>query len=283
MYVIKASGERGKFDKNRILRTCIRAGADKDLADQVVREVTKRMYDGITTREILRIILSLLKKKNPIVATRYNLKKAVLELGPGGFVFEKFMRKILYINGYDAWFPQILRGACIGHEVDIIAKPREIPEPLAWKDPRKKSIYMIECKYHNAAGIRTGIKTALYVWARFLDLRDGCRKGYCEKFNYPWLISNTKFSHNAIAYTKCMGMRLLGWKYPARQGLEYIIEKNKTYPITILRGLDKHSRKLLFSNDIILCNDLLHTKNLKKTGIKQNKINNLVRQAKLIT
>lgn len=286
MYVIKASGKRVKFDKNRVRRTCMRAGADTNLADAVLREVSNKVYDGMPTRDILRLTLACLKKENPVVATRYRLKKAVLELGPGGFVFEKFVRQLLRIGGYDAWFPKIIRGVCVDHEVDIIAKSPRADEPFPWKVPRNKSIYMIECKYHNAAGVRTGIKIALYVWARFLDLRDGCKKGYCEKFDYPWLISNTKFSRSAKAYAECKNMRLLGWRYPSKAGLEYLIESNKAYPITILRGLDLNSRERLFSQDIILCTDLLDLQKQKareKAGIKQQKLNNLIKQAQLIT
>ena len=80
-------------------------------------------------------------------------------------------------------------------------------------------------------------------------------------------------------------MRLLGWKYPENNGLEYLVEKNKVYPITILRNLDRLSRKILLENDIILCQDLVDTKKdilQRKTKIKHKKLTALLNEARLI-
>lgn len=295
MYIIKASGDRGKFDPDRVYRTCVKAGADNTLANKVLDEIKKNIYNGITTQEILRLILRLLKQDSPAVATRYNLKKAMLHLGPGGFVFEKFIARLLKTYEYKAWHPEIMRGACVNHEIDVIATPVSSVESLPWiktrldstkaRQARKKSIYMIECKYHNAAGIRCGLKVAMYTWARFLDLKQAWRHGYGKRFDYPWLISNTKFSQSAKGYAHCKKMRLLGWKYPENTGLEYLVEKNKVYPITILRNLDRLSRKTLLENDIILCQDLVDTKKdilQRKTKIKHKKLTALLNEARLI-
>lgn len=285
MDVVKASGKREKFNERKVYRTCLRAGANKDLANQIVASVKKKLYNGIKTQEILQLILKLLKVTNPIVATRYNLKKAVLRLGPAGFIFEKFMVRLLQSYNYQARLPEILTGACVNHEIDIIAQPSSSPEPLKWIESRQKNIYMIECKYHNAPGIRCGLKVVLYTWARFLDLQEGWRQKQVEKLDYPWLISNTKFSQSAIQYARCRGMRLLGWRYPQEAGLEYLIEKKKVYPVTILKSLDHATKKRLFSENIILCSDLLSMEKdilYKKTKIKDKKLTSLINEAKLV-
>lgn len=290
MYVIKASGKKAKFQPSKVKKTCLRAGASNFLAEKIVKEVQKKVYNGIKTKDILQLILKLLKKENLIVADRYRLKDAMLELGPAGFIFEKYILSLLKEYHYQAWLPAIMTGACVNHEVDLIGISPSNADCLLEQDFKRKrigqrNIYMIECKYHNAAGIRTGLKTALYVWARFLDLKDIKEKTKGVKVNIPWLISNTKFSDAAIQYAKCKNMRLLGWKYPRGQGLERFIEEKKVYPITILGSLDQNTKRKMFSKNIILCQDLLtksKTYFKKNLQLKENKINSLIKEAKAI-
>lgn len=244
MWVVKSSGETEKFDPEKIKRTCLKAGASEELASKIAREVAKKSYDGISTREVLHITLSLLKKAKPIVAARYDLKGAIFRLGPAGFVFEHFIAEIFKEYSYNTKVHSIIRGGCVSHEIDIIAS----------KDDNN---YMIECKYHNIPGIYTGLRESLYTYARFLDLQDGFKKGLCRKFNQPWLVCNTKFSEDAIQYSICKDMRLIGWNYPENQGLEYLIEKNKLYPVTMIGSLDSGSLEKLSSSDFILAKDLL--------------------------
>ncbi len=297
MYIIKVSGGKEKFNPNKVYRTCRRAGADKTLAGEIAAKVEKQIYSGITTREILRLILNLLSRDNPGAATRYSLKEAILQLGPGGFVFEKFIVRLLQSYGYQAWCPEIIRGACVNHEIDITARadfsteklPFILPKPfLKNKSGRrhgKKITYMVECKYHKTPGNRCDLKQTLYTWARFLDVQEGWRRGYCEKFNYPWLISNTKFSQSAIEYAECKGMRLLGWRYPRRAGLEYLIGQKNFYPITILKTLDSDLREKLFFQDIILCQDLTTIGEgilQRKIDVEDKKLGRLIKEAQSI-
>ncbi len=281
MYIIKASGKKEKFSPAKVHRTCIRAGADKLLADQIVTKIKKEVYNGISSQKILRLILRYLRQRNPIVAARYGLKEAMLGLGPGGFIFEKFIVRLLKAYDCRAWCPPIISGACVKHEVDIIAKTFSDSNFYLPKN-RHEIVYMIECKYHNAPGIRCGLKNVLYVWARFLDLNDAAKLGLTKKFDCAWLVSNTKFSQSATQYAKCKKMRLLGWKYPPKNGLERLIEDKKLYPITILRTLDADSRAKLFSKNYILCQDIISTKRnvlQKKTRIKSKNLTTLINEA----
>jgi len=286
MYVIKVSGKRVKFNPNKVRRTCLRAGANPALADRIVKEVVSHVYNGMETRELLKLILRLLKQKNPAVATRYSLKKAMLSLGPAGFIFEEFMVAVLKSYGYQAWCPPLIQGTCVKHEVDIIAKsPQKKSDPINEKESSHSRTYMIECKYHNAQGIRSGLKEALYVWARFLDIQDAWRQGIGQEFHRPWLISNTKFSNLAIKYAQCKDLRLLGWQHPKGNGLEYLIENKKLYPITILKSLDRSSKEILFSKKIVLCQELISTKKeilKQKTILKDKKLNSLIKEANSI-
>ncbi len=286
MYIIKASGKRVKFNPIKVRKTCLRAGASRDLTDYIVTEVTQHVYDGMETKELLRLILKLLKQKNPVAAIRYNLKKAILDMGPAGFIFEEFILRLLTVYNHQAWFPSLISGACVKHEVDIIAKsPVNEKNFLSQREPGKEKIYMVECKYHNRPGLRSGLKEVLYVWARFLDLYDAWRQRGGQKFDHPWLISNTKFSESAIQYAKCKKIRLLGWQYPKGMGLESLIEKKRLYPITILKSLDWQTREKLFFRKIVSCQDLISVNKeilIRKTMISEMKITSLVDEAKLI-
>jgi len=282
MKVIKASGETQEFQKQKIIRTCKRAGADKKLCLRVAKKVEKKLYEGITTREILDMTLEFLHKENPKIATRYNLKRSMLALGPAGFIFEKFICSFLNEYGYKAFMPDLLSGKCVKHEVDIVSKASK-KEAIPWQETGKGLNYMVECKYHNDAGIRSGIKTALYTKARFLDLQKANNKK--QSFDYPWLISNTKFSNMAIQYSKCEKVRLLGWKHPKGSGLERLIDKKKLYPITILKSANSFVRKTLFSKDIITCKEFLNKKRdfyKKETKIYHDTLISLTDEAKIL-
>jgi len=261
MWVVKASGETEKFDPKKIKRTCLRAGVSEELANKIVKEVKKKSYNGISTKEILNITLKLLNKKKPHVAARYDLKGAMFRLGPAGFIFEHFIGEILKEYKYTTKVHNILKGSCVSHEVDIIATKRN-------------KNYMIECKYHNLPGIYTGLREVLYTYARFLDLLDGAKQKLCQRFEQAWLVCNTKFSEDAIQYSKCKGIKLVGWNYPEDNSLKTLIEKKKLYPITMIRSLDAGSLDKMSYSDFVLAIDLLRIplkelKSITKIPIKK--------------
>lgn len=235
MYVIKASGKKEKFNPDKIKGTMLRAGADEKFADEIVKKVEKEIYNGITTREILDTALEILHNKKPELAALYDLKRAIMNLGPTGFPFEKFFAKILKEHGYKIKIGQTIQGKITSHEIDITAE--------------KNSKYIIECKYHNQAGIYTGMKTALYVYARFLDLK--------KNFDIPWLATNTKFSNKVIKYAKGVNMKLTGWKYPEDENLQTLIHEKKLYPVTILKSVDKNIKGKLLKKGIVTIKDLI--------------------------
>ena len=52
-------------------------------------------------------------------------------------------------------------------------------------------------------------------------------------------------------------LELLGWRYPLDRGLEYLIESQNLYPVTILPSLDDDLARQCFEGKIILVKDLL--------------------------
>jgi hypothetical protein len=212
MLIIKASGEKEKFDKRKVERTARRAGASKSFAREVANKVSKEVHEGMSTKEILKIAIKHLKKDRPI-AEKYSLKKALMELGPTGFPFEHYFAKVLEYYGYKTKVGIFLKGKKVMQEIDILAT-------------KNNKINMIECKYHNTMGNNTDLKVAMYTYARFLDI-----KKYAQS---PWLVTNTKCTHSAIAYASGVGLKVIGWNYPREGNLQDLIEKKGLYPVTAL-------------------------------------------------
>ncbi len=267
MYVTKASGEKEQFQPDKIRHTLARSGAPKPVIENIIKRVEQNLYDGIPTSEILRVALQYLDNEMPHIASRYDLKGAIMRLGPAGYQFEQFVSEVLREQGFSTKVHSIILGFCVAHEIDVIAK--------------KDTTYMVEVKYHNSPGIYTGVKDALYTQARFEDLVDGHKAGKCEQFDKPWLVCNTKFSEEVIRYAKCKGMRLLGWQYP-EESLKKILESKRLYPITALRNVDDYSREKLSQAGLMLCKDLSKKspEELKKiTGIHTKKLSVIIKDA----
>jgi Holliday junction resolvase len=221
IWVVKESGEREQFSKQKAVNALRRAGLSAKESDEVLKALGPRLYDGITTKKIYAMLYELIDELKPEVSHRYNLKRALFDIGPEGYEFEDFIAKLLSLEGYRTELRQTMTGRCVNHEIDVIAA-------------KNNEAYMIECKFHNQYGTRCRIQTVLYVYARFLDLQEGAKKGLCRHLTKPWLITNTKFSEDVISYAECMDVPLLGWRYPFREGLEALIDRTKCYPVTVL-------------------------------------------------
>jgi hypothetical protein len=242
--VRRASGRRQKFNPRKIYRTCIRAGASEEIAESIVKEIEGKVYDGIPTREILNMVIRGLRERGAgVAATRYDLKHAIMRMGPEGFPFETFMAQILERYGYRAKLRQHLHGLCADQEIDIVLE----------KGGKR---HMVEVKYHNAPGIYTGLKEAMYTYARFVDLKQGHEEGKCEDFNGAWLVTNTRSSLEARRYASCKGIKLLGWRQPSGRGLEKMIEERNLYPVTLIHSVDRKAFTALSRAEIMLVDDL---------------------------
>jgi len=217
------------------------------VAEEIVREIEKILYDGITTKEIYSEVSRLLDQKIAVAGLRYKLKEAIMRLGPEGFPFETFFAKLLNRLGYETKLRVKIEGFCATHEVDVVAEKEA--------NGRLKRC-MVECKYHNSLGVYTGLKEALYTYARFLDLTEGWKNGRCEKFDEAWLVTNTKFSKEAKGYGECKGVRMIGWNYPLGRGIEALLEAERVYPVTILRKVGREEIKKLSKANLMTVEDI---------------------------
>jgi hypothetical protein len=264
MRIQKSSGDLEKFSGKKIYNSIREVGGSNKLARNAVLEVKKRYYEGMSTDEILFFLLKFLKQE-PGISERYDLKRAVMSLGPTGFPFESFFARILEYNGFKTSTGNKLKGKIIFHEVDIIAK--------------KEKKFMIECKYHNERGTITRLHPAMYTYARFLDLKE------TQDFDQGWLVTNTKCSPDANNYSKGVGLKITSWNYPKNESLLSLIENKKLYPITILKSLPKRILTKLYSLQITVAKDLLNlnVEELKrKTGLSEKDVRKIQEEVKII-
>ncbi|HMR57063.1 MAG TPA: restriction endonuclease [Cyclobacteriaceae bacterium] len=245
--IIKASGESEAFQKDKLLQSLMRAGASNILAEKVASEVAKGLRNGMSTKHIYKKAHELLRRAARPVAGRYHLKSGIMELGPSGFPFEIYVSEILKQNGFEVLVGKIVEGHCVNHEVDVIAQ----------KDNRH---FMIECKYHNSPGMVCDVKIPLYIQARFQDVEARWKliPGHGEKFHQGWVVTNTRFTTDAIKYAACSGLNLVSLDFPQRGSLRDMIEETGLYPLTCLTTLTQQEKKSLLEKKIVLCRDICH-------------------------
>lgn len=269
IYVTKASGESRPFSEEKLRHSLQSAGATNPQVDFIIKEISNSLYDGMTTRKIYKMAFNLLKDGSKHLAARYHLKQAIMELGPSGFPFERYIAEILNYQGYSTKVGQFIQGKCIMHEVDVIAE-------------KDNSLFMIECKFHNQSGKFNDVQIPLYVQSRFKDieeqwLKDSTHKG---KVHRGWVASNTRFSTAAIQYGTCAGLNLLGWDYPMHHGLKDQIDGLGLYPITCLTTLTHIEKQSLLNLNIVLCKEIYNNRQLLlDSGVKPSRIYSVMKEA----
>jgi hypothetical protein len=271
--VKKGDGSLEPLDMQKVKMALQKSGAGHSLADEVIDSITPKLYPKIPTKEIYAIAFDHLKRLRPGAAARFSLKSALFKFGPDGYPFETFVGSILHGRNYQTWLRQIVRGKCVSHEIDVIAR-----RPAMDNMPKCDSI--VECKFHNSPGIRCHIQSALYSWARFLDIRDSGSSDITS----AWLVTNTKFTSDVIQYADCVGLRLLGWSFPASESIQLRIEEKKLYPITVLNSLDKRTFATLHNSGIILVPELLaaDSEKLASLHLPQHSLNRILDEAKKV-
>lgn len=260
--ITKASGETVPFNIDRLKHSLHRAGAGNAAIEEITQEIRGKLYDNIPTKKIYRMAFNLLKKRSGSIAARYHLKNAIMELGPSGFPFEKFIAEILKWQGYETRTGVISHGKCVSHEVDVIAE-------------RENEFIMVECKYHNKPGIFCDVKVPLYVNSRFKDLEFAWKNipGRQDLKYSGWLVTNTRFSFDAVQYGTCAGLTLLSWDYPVKNGIKDQIDKLGLYPVTCLTTLTKTEKQKLLDMKIVLCHEInMDIRLLRTIGIGESRI-----------
>jgi len=243
--VLKADGKREAFEIEKLSASLLHSGATEKAVQRVLSHILPELRDSMTTNDIYRHAFSVLHKISRPVARSYSLRRAVMDLGPSGFPFEDFVAEILKAKGFRCETRQTVLGGCVPHEVDVVAY-------------NQKKLIMVEAKFHNELGTKSDLKVALYIKARFDDLRDNVFSygGIDRHITDCWLVTNTKFSSTAIHYGICQNLTMIGWNYPERGSLQDMIEDEVLHPVTCLVSLTSAEKKALLKERVVLCSDL---------------------------
>ncbi len=253
--ITKKSGEIIRFDTEKLRKSFERSGASQPDIDYVIANLSEYVYDGISTKKLFQLAYKLLKKKSIEVAGRYRLKNAIMELGPSGYPFEKFVAELFKYQGFETEVGTIVNGHCVTHEVDVIAQ----------KEGKK---IMIECKFHGNTNTKSDVKVALYIHSRYNDVLKAWQKTDPKTIQeyQGWLVTNTRFTEDAVQYANCVGLHLVSWDYPYQGSLRERIDISGLHPITVLQSLNKREKQIMLEKGYVLCR-MLTSEILNKCGI----------------
>ncbi len=121
IWVTNADGTRNLFNRQRIVKTCLRMRVSEEIAKVVADKVEKNIYNGIQTRKILQMIFEYLQKERSTFKNRIDLRRAISLLRPVPD-WEHYIQMLLSELGYSITSNQIIRGRCVEHEIDAVAQ-----------------------------------------------------------------------------------------------------------------------------------------------------------------
>ncbi len=265
--IIKSTGAAEKFSPIKLHNSLRHCGLPVNKTKSIVQEVTRHVKKGSTTKEIYSKAFKLVRNESSIAAIHYSLKRAILDLGPSGHAFEHLVSKYFEELGYSTQVGVLLGGEFVKHEVDVIAQT-------------SSEKYYVECKFHNQVGKKNDIKIALYVKARWDDLKAGEDGSNLLGF---YLASNTAFTKDVLDYAAGTGLRLLGLNAPKDEPFIEKIKRYNLYPVTSLRRLKKYVKAELIKSNIVTCKQLLNEKAfLLELGLDTNDIELLFKEIHLL-
>ena len=244
--IIKADRSVEQFDPARLIASLERAGAGHHTAERITEHISASLVPGTHSKDVYRRAFTLLRKEGRPVAARYALRRALLEFGPSGHPFEDFISHLFAAEGWSVETRKIIRGACVSHEVDFYAS-----------HPEQNTYLAAELKYHNDPGYKTDLKVALYVKSRFDDIFSCDPNVRACPIDRGLLVTNTKFTSEAIAYAECAGVELLGWHYPEHDNLFFRMSRLRIYPITALTSLAPSEKRLLVNQRVVAVDMLI--------------------------
>lgn len=139
-----------------------------------------------------------------------------------------------------------------------------------------------ECKFHNRQKLKTPVRVTLYVKARYDDIHTKweMQPAHHQEFHDAWIITNTRFTSEAIKYANCVGISLLGWSYPKNNSLCQLIDTLGIHPITSLTSLNGKQKRFLIKRKFVLCRDVhKHINDLQELGVSENKLRQIIAEA----
>ncbi len=258
--VTKQSGIKEPFSIQKLRGSLKKSKASDEAIESIIAEILPQTFEGISTKKIYSLAFKLLRAKDRSNAARFHLKKGMMELGPSGFPFERFVSILFKNEGFKVENGVVLEGKCVSHEIDV-------------KGVKDDTLVLVECKYRNNTGMNVDVKVPLYIQSRFKDLLSGgVLKPPFVKFK-GYIITNSRFTIDAIKYSKCEGLKLMSWDYPDKQSLRDIIDRTGTYPLTCLTTLTQAEKQWLLNKNYVLVKEVCHNEELLfKAGVRKSRL-----------
>ena len=264
--IIKANGEHVPFRLEKLERSLRMAGASEVDIKEIGQTIENELVDGLSTKKIYQRAFKLLKQRTESVAGRYKLKKALLELGPSGYPFERYIGEILSFQGYEVRTGVFVEGKCLSHEMDVVGRKGD-------------EVIYVECKFHNNPAAKSDVKVPLYVLSRFEDIVKK-QNGGKHHNQHCWIVTNTRFTEEAIQFGSCSGIQMIGWDFPQRGSLKERIEISGLHPLTCMVSLSKRQKQHLLERKVVLCRDLLARPELiYNMNLKDRKVKEILKEA----
>ena len=269
MKIVKHSGNIVDYNPSKLRQSLLKSGASNRQVETILKTIEEEIYEGISTKQIYKMAFNLLKKICNSHAARYNLKEAIRLLGPAGFFFEKYIARLFAAEKYQTLTNFILQGKCVSHEIDVLIK-------------KDHEIAMVECKFHIGKDANSDVKVPMYILSRFNDLKDRRHAIYTlnDMISKCWIVTNNRFTADAIAFAKCSKLNLLSWNYPEKNNLKTKNDSNYLYPVTCLTTLSLSEKDKLLVLDVILVKEIINNSDsLEKIGLSPNRIKNVLKEA----
>lgn len=269
--ITKKSGERVLFDEGKLRLSLEKSGADNNTVNKVLEELYLFVKDGMSTHKVYKKAYSILVKLSHRSAGRYRLKNAIMELGPTGYPFEKFVGALIRNLGFQTEVGKTIEGKCVSHEVDVVAE-------------NESKLIVVECKYHHEGKGKSDVKIPMYIRSRFNDIYDNWKsqeKLQGREFE-GWLVTNTRFTEDAEVFGKCSGLKLLSWDYPEGNSLKNMIDNSGLHPLTSLKSLTVKEKKNILDQGVVLCKEI-NRNLLIRSNVNPRKFKKILDEAQMIS
>ncbi len=256
------------FDPDKLRHSLGRAGTSEEIIDQIIAEILPQLEAGMPTSVIYKKAFAMLRKRKSANAARYSLKKAIMELGPTGYPFENFVAQVLAHQGFDIKVGETLQGRCVTHEVDVVAT-------------YNNTQYLVECKYYNSQAKYANVKVPLYIKSRVDDIISFREKlpEHKETRFHGWIVTNTRFTDDALQFGRCAGLHMLSWGIPKNKSLKDMVESTGVFPVTVLTGLNTKQKAYLMDKNVVLCRQLKEKEYLlNEIGLQPGKKKKLIQE-----
>lgn len=260
----KASGKEEYFSFQKLRNSLMNSNATYDEAEAIVQTLKNEIYKGISTNKIYSMAFRMLKQQNSHNASRYYLKQGMMELGPSGFAFEKYIAALFNAQGYHAQNGVFLKGHCVTHEIDVYCRKGD-------------ETMLMECKYKNQGGLTVDVKVPLYINSRFQDVLENKQNNISPEHFKGWIVTNARFTDDASTYGTCRNINLLGWDYPVNHSLKDLIDQIGLYPLTCLTTITQEEKQQFLEKGIVLVKDLCNNEKIIQKIIKNtNRIKEII-------